>query len=440
MHERPSEITVLMRSSIRRRAFRKMRLLSAVIASAVTVVLVMAYGCGESVPDERLKIGFLDIDNIDHVMLRVPENELGSAHQAAMLAIKQVNEAGGVWGKPVEAVYQDTFGWKDGTRWDEPVRVANEVLDANVHVIVGPLQSSATDEIFEGIDSERFVPTVALSAGPITAHEIDDGYLFRVMVADVAQGIALARLATEEHDEHVALVHRDNSWGIGLAETFKTHYEGRITDISIHPADDSYSDELHQIAATGADALVLIDGGLPADDVLSEVRDEGHFEHILLLHIHHSKALLDRFPVLLDGARGVARSGGHITEAEGHWEADFEAEFGHVPAGSYAREVYDATLLVMLAAEHAGSSDREAIRDSLLMISRPPGTLYPATSAGVVDALAAVRNGDDIDLDGESSKIDWDDEGVNNIGHFIFWQFQNGAIVNQEHFELDIRE
>ena len=416
-------------------------LLVTFLVATVTVALLSASAaCGESVPDEPLKIGFLDIDNIDHIMLRVPYNEVGSVHHAVQLAIKQVNEAGGVWGKPVEARYDDVFGWTDGKRWERPVEKTNEMLDAGVHAIVGPLTSIDTDAIFEGIDSDRFVPTVALSAGPITANERDDGYLFRVMVPDVAQGIALARLATEEHDVHVALVHRDNPWGHGLAETFKSHYNGIITDITTHPDDDSYADELHHIAASGADALVLLEGGHPSEEVLDEVRKHGHFEHILLLHLHRSTSLLDRYPELLDGARGVARSGGHITEAEGHWEADFEAEYGHVPASSYAREAYDATLLVMLAAEHAGSSDREAIRDSLLMISRPPGTIYPATSAGVIEALQAVRNGEDIDLDGESSKLDWDDDGVNLIGHFVFWQFRDGEIVDSEHFELDIRE
>ena len=54
--------------------------------------------------------------------------------------------------------------------------------------------------------------------------------------------------------------------------------------------------------------------------------------------------------------------------------------------------------------------------------------------------MEAVRNGDDIDLEGEATAIDWDDRGAVTIGHFSVWQFTDGEIVDLEHFDVDLRE
>ena len=73
-------------------------------------------------------------------------------------------------------------------------------------------------------------------------------------------------------------------------------------------------------------------------------------------------------------------------------------------------------------------------------ISRPPGTKYNATANGIKAAMEAVRNGDDIDLEGEATAIDWDDRGAVTIGHFSVWQFKEGGIVDLEHFDVDLSE
>ena len=97
-------------------------------------------------------------------------------------------------------------------------------------------------------------------------------------------------------------------------------------------------------------------------------------------------------------------------------------------------------MILALAAESAGTTEGQAIRDALYGLSGPPGTKHNATADGVKAAFEAVRDGEDIDLEGEASAIDWDDRGAITVGHFSVWQFQDGAIVDLEHFDVDLTE
>ena len=409
-------------------------LLSAVAATVITVIAA-AVACSDNRPDESLKVGFIDVELIDQFMGGVPPGTQGPVFNSVLLAVKHVNDAGGVWGRPVETVFRTTPG-------STAVEVATQMLDnEGVHGFIGPVMSTDVESVADELAKPRDVPFISsVSTVPFVADLDDDGYIFRSSMSDVAQGFALAQLAMEDHDEHVALVHRDDRWGRAIADSFKSHYSGRVSEVSLHPDKSTFADELTQISASGAPVLVLITFADMTDAVLDEVITHGHFDQVLLMNEHRSLALLAKYPEFLDGAKGVAPYGRHITEAEGHWEADYAAEYGEVPHASFMRETYDAAVAFMIASEHAGSTAGAAIRDSLYTISGPPGESFPATAEGIAGALEAVRNGADIDLEGEATAINWDDRGEVTFGHMGIWQFQDGNIVDLRHFDVDLSE
>lgn len=104
------------------------------------------------------------------------------------------------------------------------------------------------------------------------------------------------------------------------------------------------------------------------------------------------------------------------------------------------RAAYDAAVALMLAAEYAGSTEGADLRDALNIIAKPPGQRYVASAAGIAAALAAIRNGADIDLDGAASNLDWDSRGDIVVGSMGVWQFKDGAVEDLYHFEVDLRE
>ena len=387
-----------------------------------------------------LRLGMLDIGRIDELLHDARSD--GPIARSVLLAIKHVNDAGGVFGAPVEARFSNTDDEEDIPGADPAAAAARaeRLLDEEgVHAVIGPLYSTDAAEIGVTVAAPRQIPFVSpISSAPLLTDVEDDGFVFRTTMSDIAQADALAQLAEDEGYRHVAVIYRNNYWGQHVDQAFEDHFDGETTSVPIEDGQDSYHEETLAAEPKDPEAVVLATSVLDGYTVIANIVEEGHFDETYLLMGHYKRLRIIEGHPELDGAKSVAIYGRHLTEAEGHWEADYAAEYGDVPHGPYTREAYDAAMALMLAAEYAGSTDGAAIRDALPIIAGPPGIRFPASSDGIEGALDAIRNGQDIDLDGEATTIDWDANGDVTIGGVEIWQFQDGGIVSLRHFEIDV--
>lgn len=86
----------------------------------------------------------------------------------------------------------------------------------------------------------------------------------------------------------------------------------------------------------------------------------------------------------------------------------YEARFGEKPEpGFYQAETYDAFIAVALAIVAAGDSSGAAIDAQLTNVAGPGGEKVISFSEGV----AALANGQEIDLEGASGPLDFDQYG-----------------------------
>ena len=92
----------------------------------------------------------------------------------------------------------------------------------------------------------------------------------------------------------------------------------------------------------------------------------------------------------------------------------YKANYGEdLTEYAYAAESYDAVMLIALAAQQAGNDSGEAIAANMQSVST--GGTKVSTWA---DALAAVEAGDDVDFEGFSGPIEFDENG-DPTGAFI---------------------
>jgi branched-chain amino acid transport system substrate-binding protein len=84
-------------------------------------------------------------------------------------------------------------------------------------------------------------------------------------------------------------------------------------------------------------------------------------------------------------------------------------------------------ILCYLGALAANSTDGADIADAITAVTGPPGTKY--TFEQLPQAIEALQNGDDIDYEGASGPIDWDENG--DLSRYVYdiQQFQNGKLV-----------
>ena len=383
----------------------------------VLVCLGLAAACAGDDAEQRepLKIGLL---------LNFGEGTAAAStvrQQSFELAIQHINDGGGVRGQPVAFVVADP-----SFDPDTAVEVARRLIDVEgVHAIVGPSSSANAVAVAERVAGPAGVPLISPSAtSPMLTTADDRDFFFRTALSDVAQGPVLARLARDRGYDNVGVLYRDDAWGRGLHATFGAAWDGAITSAAIAPDAPTYLPELRETAAAGAQALVIITFAAEAETILREALDEGVYDQFVFGDAARRLALVreiggDRLGGMY-GTAGVAHVGGEAQEA---WDRAYREAYGELPVTPYVRATYDAAIAIALAAQAAGSVDGAAIRDQLRAIGAAPGETVIAGPEGVARALERLADGGEVDYEGASVSLDWDEHGDLTRGHIGIWRF-----------------
>ena len=371
--------------------------------------------------DEALQLGVL-FDYTGRLGVHGPDLEEG-----VRLAVEQVNAAGGVFGRPVDIVVGD--GETDA---DVAVDRARELIAGGVHVLVGPMGSQAALRVGVEVSGPLGVPTITPSAtSPELSQIDDDGYLFRTALSDVAQGPVLASLALDDGLERVSVVYQDDAYGRGLYRSFETSFHGQIpASVTVAPEADSYLPEIRQAAEGDAQALLVIAYPGATDILVQEALDHELFDRFLFVDANFGPDV-----VLAVGAERLEGQKGTIPIGAGSGLPGYATVLAELkeraqrPLKQSALAAYDATVCLCLAAERAGSTDGDAIRNALYEVCGGGGVRIDAGAAGVALALATIRDGREIDFDGSTSTIDWDPAGDVTRGFVGVYRFQGGSVV-----------
>ena len=387
---------------------------AAVMLALITSILLMAgvLAACDGNQATPLKIG---------VMLVNSETRTETALdrlQAFKLAVKHVNEAGGVFGQPVEMAEGDTLNSADEAR--------RLIEEEGVHAIVGP-NSSADSLKVVAYAAPAGIPVISPSASsPLLTVNEDRDLFFRTVLSDVAQGPALAQLTRERGFDNVGVIYRDDAWGQGLAEAFRQAWTGGIVVVA-SPAtqvQESYLDLLERSARDGAQALVLLTFWHEAGVILSEALDSGLYSQFLFGDALRRNGLAAAVGKgRLAGMYGTASGPSHENASTIVWDAAFRNEYGRDTEATYVKETYDAAMAVMLAAEAAGSVEGTAIRGKLRDIASPPGEQVLPGPESIDRALSLIAEGSDIDYEGASNSIEWDEYGDLKQGYISIWRF-----------------
>lgn len=260
------------------------------------------------VPIEPLRLGALDLGRIDE-LLHHSRTE-GPIARSVLLAIQHVNDAGGVFGAPVEARFSNTDDEEEIAGANPAAAAASAarlVDEEGVHAIIGPLYSTDAAEIGASVAAPRRIPVITpISSSPLLTNLEDDGFVFRTTMSDIAQADALAQLAEDEGYDHVAVIYRNNYWGLPIDKAFEDHFDGKTTSVPIEDGQESYHEETLVAEAEEPDAVMLATSVLDGYTVIANIIEEGHFNETYLLMGHYRRAGVIEAHPELDGAKGVS--------------------------------------------------------------------------------------------------------------------------------------
>lgn len=192
---------------------------------------------------------------------------LGPPEVAAVeLAIGEVNDEGGVLGKPIEWVPGDS---SDSANFDKGTQTIQGHIAKEVDAIVGAASSSVSLNTLKLVADAGILQISPANTSPDLTTAKDGGLYFRTAPADVLQGRILANLLLEDGHTNVAIISLQDAYGEGLAKYTTIPFEeggGTVvteTDtvekaIFYDPTSQSFSAEVSEIKSLDPDAIVLI--------------------------------------------------------------------------------------------------------------------------------------------------------------------------------------
>lgn len=348
------------------------------------------------------------------------------------LAVEQVNSDGGMLDGEVSLEVGDTQ-----TAAQPSIDAAQKLVSVSgAFGIVGALSSGNTIPVAKSVSSVEGVPQISSASTSPTITDLDDNdFLFRTLPSDAFQGVALAEVTREAGYGDLAILYVNNDYGEGLANSFTQAFEAAGGTVSgsapYEPGKASYRGELSQLA--GAEALVLI--GYPENGVviLRQALEEGHFSKFVFTDGMKAPEIIDAIGAqYLNGSIGTVPQALTDTDAYQRFITAYEERFGEAPPKPFIDTSYDAAMLLMLAAEKAGSTDGTAVRDALREVANPPGAqILPGEWAKAKEMLG---KGEDIDYVGASGSQNFDQQG-DVAGTFAHWVIEDGQIKTVKVFE-----
>ena len=334
----------------------------------------------------------------------------------AELAIADINAAGGVLGQPVTWTAEDS---SDGDHPEIAPASATKVLGEGVDVVVGAAASGVTRLIIDQVTKAKTVQISMSNTAPDLSTWKDGGYYFRTAPSDLLQGAIVGNTIVTDGNQNVAIIYQQTSYGEGLEAKAKATIEAAgakvVSSLPFPENETNFDTIVDQTIAAGADSVLVIS----YDEIKKIVPalQKKKFDGSKIYFVDGNLANFgdQSWKGYIEGAKGTL-PGGKLNEDFKKRAADlYKTNHGsELTEFAYLAESYDAVILCALAAEAAGNDSGEAISKNLQAVSTA-GEKFDVASGDAVTvlkaALAAAKDGKDIDFDGYSGPIDFDENG-----------------------------
>jgi branched-chain amino acid transport system substrate-binding protein len=358
-----------------------------------------------------------------------------SFERVAQVAVDNINEQGGIDGRDLELVIEDTMA--------NPTEAA-AILERlatmeGVVAAVGPATSGEVDEAWM-VAADEDIPIISPSSTApfLSRTDIDDeGFMFRNVPDDEKQGLAIAYyLYTVSGVTSAAVLFEGTDYGRGLKDAFKVAYEnlgGTVSDeveFTQGLADVAAADAvIADLASATPDPTMVVTIALEQDAIyLTQSWDLGGPTiagmEFFLTDGARSQGFLDGAPDSVVGMCGTAPTypvnGVAYETLKDAYEA---AHADSLEAQVYAPNVWDgfhliAAALVKQSVDFPGEElGGVHLRDAITEVSKEGQQL---TASDWRNIIINLREGNDIDYDGAAGPNNFDVVGQ-AVGPYEVW-------------------
>ncbi len=300
-----------------------------------------------------------------------PAAATGKAFEEGIaIALDHINAKGGVLGKKLEVVFEDTGGVP------EKAASAFEKLATRdkVPIVVGESHSSSALAEIE-VANRYKVPFIICEAWHDDITKKNYRWVFRA--GPVNSGVVdfyIAPFVKENGFKKVAIVRENSDWGAGIAE--RTEYNMKnfglpFVTLKVERESKDFYTELTKLKGENPDIILAYIYGTGLHFFVAQANEVGLSPKSLILDGAGPPSLWDSF------WKNVGKAGDlelfissmhekvHLTPTSRKFWEDYKKKFGKDPSDYKTRSIYNVVLIAADAINRAKSTNNEAIVEAL---------------------------------------------------------------------------
>jgi len=315
------------------------------------------------------------------------------------LAREEINAKGGILGRRVEFVVEDSkCDAKAG------VDAINSLVRLKgVDIVIAAECSGPSLSAAPIAEENKVLYLVCVASNPDIKHA--GPHVFRIAPSDNQQGKDIARLAAKEGYKNAAALYMDNAYGEGLGKAFVKEFKesrGRIViEQRFNQEDKDFRTQLLKIREAEPDMLFIVAYSQSYPLIIKQMHELNIEMQVFAGDTFKDETILE---AVGKQAEGIILTGFFESDSEEflkfkekYWDK-YGKEFG--PYGDYA---YDSLYVLKEGIEQAGSFDPEVLKETLYGLSFEGATgLTEFDSLGEVDkpfGIMVVKNGKFVEYD-----------------------------------------
>lgn len=282
------------------------------------------------------------------------------------LAVEKVNADGGVLGKDLNVVVEDSTGQAASA-----IDAARKLTSIDkVPVVIGEYSSGVTIPMGQFLQQQGVVHLNVGSSSPEVATVGD--LSFSTIGLDTIASRFTAKTLYERGFRKAALLAPNNAYGEGVLSTFADSFGalgGSVTSKVLYTEGQTdYRTELQRLGDGAPDVYVYTAYGQESAIISDQAFELGMNKDVPWFAIYLSMCTADATPEVVEGQLGMDVN--YIgPDGEAYSEA-YEAKYDEPFASTFSGYAYDAVMMAAKAIEKAGSTDAKAIAAALAEIGK----------------------------------------------------------------------
>jgi len=365
-----------------------------------------------------------------------------AGQKAGELAVQQIDAAI----KKTGVDQSVELATEDGASDDQGgVQAARKLIADGSTCISGDYASTATVAVARSVTIPEGVMLISPASTADALSDLEDEGLFaRTAPPDGLQGKALADRMEKQlgglQGKTINIGARNDLYGTGFADSLEIELEERGATVAqkviYDPEQPSYNSEAAELTSGNPDNFVIIDFPETFAKLGPALARTGNWEptQTFITDGLSSTDLTELVgPSVTEGMLGTA-PGTFSGDAPDAFDTLFEEAPG-TKRNLFDAPTFDNVTLCYLGAVAAGSTDGKAIAEAIVDVTGPGGAQY--TFEQLPQAIEALEAGKDIDYEGASGPVDWDEGG--DLSRYIYdiSEFKGGNLVKLDTVEVE---